>query len=71
ICFDDEGRFWYGPERIREDDIKVGDRVFAKLTRRPNYRPATVTERKDRMIKVRFDDGNELTTTIRFIKVLR
>lgn len=71
ICFDDEGGFWYGPERLREDDIKTGDRVFAKLTKRPNYRPATVTERNGRMLKVRFDDGTEVTTTIHFIRALR
>ena len=57
------------PTRIAEDDLKVGRRVFAKLTKRPDYRPATVTERNNRMIRVEFDDGGELTTTINFIRV--
>ena len=58
------------PTRIAEDDLKVGRRVFAKLTKRPDYRPATVTERNNRMIRVKFDDGGELTTTLNFIRVL-
>ncbi|MBT3378469.1 MAG: hypothetical protein HN742_01925 [Lentisphaerae bacterium] len=71
ICFDDEGWFWVDPSRITEDDIEIGDRVFAKLTKAPNYKVATVTERDGRMIRVKFDDHSEVTTTINFIKVLR
>ena len=71
VCHDDEGWFWYGPERVFEDDVKEGSHVFAKLTKRPDYRPATIVERKDRLFKVRFDDGQEVTTTIHFIRVLR
>jgi hypothetical protein len=71
VCHDDEGWFWYGPEGTFEDDVKEGSQVFAKLTKRPDYRPATVVERKDRMFKVRFEDGEEVTTTINFIRVLR
>ena len=71
ICFDDEGRFWVDSSRIAEDDIQPGDRVLAKLTKKPVYRPATVTERQDRMIRVAFEDGAEVATTIHFVKVLR
>jgi hypothetical protein len=70
ICFDDEGWFWVDPADIAEDDVKVGDKVFAKLTKRPDYRPGRVTGRKDRMIEVKFEDGTTATTTIHFIRVL-
>ena len=69
ICFDDEGWFWVDPSQIREDDIKPGDTVLAKLTKRPAYRPAKVTKRDGRMIEVEFEDGSKVTTTIHFIKV--
>lgn len=72
VRFDDGDKEWTDASRIREDDVREGERVsVSRAGPQEGYVPATVVKRDGRNITVRFENGARMTTTISRVRVVR
>jgi len=53
------------------ENIAIGDRVFGNWKDRGKYYSGKVITRKGKTIQIKYDDGDEETTTISFVRVIR
>jgi hypothetical protein len=71
ILFDDGDQAMVTPEKVKALDFKVGDRVCCRRRGGPIYYPGEITKQQGEVIHVNYDDGEEETTSIRFVRVER
>jgi Domain of unknown function (DUF4537) len=69
VLFDDGDQAMLTPDKVRTLDIKVGDRVFCRYKGGPAYYPGEVTRKRGEVIHIRYDDGDEETTSIRLVRL--
>ena len=71
VRFDDGDEEWTASSRMTQEDIEVGDKVFANFKNLGRYYPGTVAKRQGRKVHIRYDDGDAEVTTIASVRVLR
>lgn len=71
VRFDDGDVAWTDASRMGPEDIQAGDKVFAKWKGGKRYFPGTVTSRGGETVSIRYDDGDEETTTLAALRVRR
>jgi len=71
VYFDDGDHEWMTPDRVTAIDLQAGQRVFGRWQRGPAYYPGRITRRDGDRIHVRYEDGQEESTTIGFVRVSR
>ena len=59
------------PDKIKPLGFKAGDRVCVRRQGGPIYYPGEITRISGEVIQVHYDDGEEETTSIRFIRIER
>jgi len=71
VGFDDGSQVIVAPDRIKPLELGEGDHVFCRWQGGPQFYPGEISHRKDEVIKVRYEDGDEETTTIRLVRLQR
>ena len=71
VYFDDGDHEWMPSERVAENDLTAGSRVYARFQRGPVYFPGRITRREGDRIWVDYDDGHKEETTIAVVRVRR
>ncbi len=69
VLFDDGDKEWTDHSRMTPDDIAVGDRVFGNWKGKGKYYPGKIATRNGTTIHIKYDDGDQETTTISFVRV--
>jgi hypothetical protein len=69
VLYDDGDQGTVTPDKVRPLEIKVGDRIFCRFKGGPAYYPGEVTRKKGEVIHIRYDDGDEETTSIRLVRI--
>jgi hypothetical protein len=69
VLFDDGDQGLLTPDKVRDLDIKVGDRVACRFKGGPAYYPGEVTKKNGEVIHIHYDDGKEETTSIRLVRL--
>jgi hypothetical protein len=75
VLLDDGNQALLGGNRIRSLELQAGERVFCRFKGGPEFHPGEVTHREGEgqgeMIHIQYDDGDEETTSIRLVRLLR
>ncbi len=71
VLFDDGDQAVVTPERVKDLDFKVGDRVCCRRGGGPIYYPGEITSVSGEVIHINYDDGEEETTSIRLVRIER
>jgi hypothetical protein len=71
ILFDDGDQAMVTPDRIKALAFKLGDRLCCRRKGGPIYYPGEITRISGEVIQISYDDGEEETTSIRFIRIER
>jgi hypothetical protein len=71
VLFDHGNQAMLTLDRIKPLTLAIGDRVFCRRQGGPEFLPGEVTERHGEVVKVRYDDAEEETTSIRLVRLER
>ena len=71
VHFDDGDKEWTYRSKMISDDIAVGDRVFGNWKGKGKYYKGKISTRNGKTIHISYDDGDQETTTISFVRVIR
>jgi hypothetical protein len=71
VLLDDGNQILVNGDRLRPLELRAGDRVFCRFKGGPEYFPGEVTRREGEMVYIHYDDGDEETTSIRLVRLLR
>ncbi len=71
VNFNDGDSEWVNSSQMTKEDILVGDRVSGNWKGKDGYYLGTVTKREGNSIHIKYDDGDEETTTISSVRVIR
>jgi hypothetical protein len=71
VYYDDGDHEWVPADRVCENDLAVGSRVFVRFQRGPFYYPGRIARREGERIMVDYDDGQKEDTSIRWVRVRR
>jgi hypothetical protein len=71
VYYDDGYDEWLTPERVAPLDLKAGDRVFGRWRQGEAFYPGQITSRDGEKIHIRYDDGDQETTTLSLVRVRR
>ncbi|HYV35789.1 MAG TPA: hypothetical protein VE988_08810 [Gemmataceae bacterium] len=69
VLFDDGDQGLLTPDKVRDLDIKVGDRVHCRYKGGATYHPGDITSKQGEVIHIQYDDGSEETTSIRLVRI--
>jgi hypothetical protein len=69
VLFDDGDQAMLTPDKVRALEIKVGDRVQCRFKGGPAFYPGEITRKRGEVIRVRYDDGDEETTSVRLVRL--
>jgi Domain of unknown function (DUF4537)/DNA repair protein Crb2 Tudor domain len=69
VLFDDGDQAILAPDKLRPLEVNVGDHVSCRYKGGLAYFPGEVTEKRGEVVHIRYDDGEEETTSIRLVRV--
>lgn len=69
VVYDDGDREWVGADRIRQEDLGVGERVSVNWMGGGVYYDGVISQRIGNAIVVQYDDGDVEATTISVVRV--
>jgi hypothetical protein len=71
VLLDDGNQALLAGDRLRSLDLQPGERLFCRYRGGPEFFPGEVATRDGEMVHVHYDDGDEETTSIRLVRLLR
>jgi hypothetical protein len=71
IVYDDGDAGWAHFAHVLAPDIKIGSRVFCRAKEAPVFAPGTVNQLKGETVRVHYDQGEEVWTSISMLRVQR
>jgi hypothetical protein len=71
VLLDDGNQALVSGDRLRPLELQVGERVFCRFKGGPEYFPGEVSRRDGEMVHIQYEDGDEETTSIRLVRLLR
>ena len=71
VMFDAGHQAMLPAERVMPLEFNVEDKVFVRWKGGPEFYPGEITEKRDEVIKVLYEDGDEETTSIRLARLQR
>src|SRR5438477_495763 len=69
VYFDDGDHEWMPAERVAENELAAGSRVYVRFQRGPVYYPGRISRREGDRISVDYDDGQKEDTSIALVRV--
>jgi len=71
VMFDHGNQAMVTGDRVKELALEPGARVFCRRQGGPEFLPGEITQRRGEVIQVRYEDGEEETTSLRLVRLER